>query len=518
MLEKIKCHFCQGNDCIENDFRRNQTVSDFCLSKTGKCFVSVDLTNQEATHQRGCIDNDLICILNGTQHISNQIDTYLKCCHTDFCNDEEFVKLDLSRSAFLEFISLIVIVFSSLLILFLMAYSMRKLSPRHRYLSSSITDRSNHKNDDFAERKLFLIDNNKDCNNMKPDANHLTAQFTCDNLKESYDESQTSGSGSGLTKMIERTFAKRISLIECVGKGRYGEVWKGIFNYEDVAVKIFFSRDEASFQREIEIYSNHLHKHRNILAFIGSDVTSKNSCTQLWLVTAYHEFGSLFDYLNAYTICVEDLFSIMISIVSGIEYLHGENFGTRKKCPIAHRDIKSKNILMKNRSVCCIADFGLAVTEQKTGKLNIAYNYRVGTKRYMAPEVLDGSFNDKSFDSYIKADIYSLSLVFWEIIRRFQSNDHRACQYEVPYQHKVPSDPSFDDMKKVVCFEQFRPEIPYEIQTNPLLSSTCKLIRETWSKNPSSRLNALRIKKTLISLNSTDQTLPLMPLSTSTAV
>lgn len=113
---------------------------------------------------------------------------------------------------------------------------------------------------------------------------------------------------------------------------------------------------------------------------------------------------------------------------------------------------------------------------------------------------------------------YSLSLVFWEIIRRFQSNDHRACQYEVPYQHKVPSDPSFDDMKKVVCFEQFRPEIPYEIQTNPLLSSTCKLIRETWSKNPSSRLNALRIKKTLISLNSTDQTLPLMPLSTSTAV
>lgn len=64
----------------------------------------------------------------------------------------------------------------------------------------------------------------------------------------------TSGSGSGLPLLIQRTLAKQISLAECIGKGRYGEVWRGIWHGENVAVKIFFSRDEASWNRETEIY------------------------------------------------------------------------------------------------------------------------------------------------------------------------------------------------------------------------------------------------------------------------
>lgn len=60
------------------------------------------------------------------------------------------------------------------------------------------------------------------------------------------------------------------------------------------------------------------------------------------------------------------------------------------KPAIAHRDIKSKNILVNQNKECVLADFGLAVTYyQKTDKLTIAPNPRVGTKRYMAPEILD---------------------------------------------------------------------------------------------------------------------------------
>ena len=60
------------------------------------------------------------------------------------------------------------------------------------------------------------------------------------------------------------------------------------------------------------------------------------------------------------------------------------------KPAIAHRDIKSKNILVKNNGIACIADFGLAVTHQQaTDQLDIGSNPKVGTKRYMAPEVLD---------------------------------------------------------------------------------------------------------------------------------
>lgn len=65
-------------------------------------------------------------------------------------------------------------------------------------------------------------------------------------------------------------------------------------------------------------------------------------------------------------------------------------FFFQAKPAIAHRDIKTKNILVKQNKECVLADFGLAVTYyQKTGKLTIAPNPRVGTKRYMAPEILD---------------------------------------------------------------------------------------------------------------------------------
>ena len=57
---------------------------------------------------------------------------------------------------------------------------------------------------------------------------------------------------------------------------------------------------------------------------------------------------------------------------------------------MAHRDLKSKNILVKPNGTVVIADFGLAVTHSHmTGKLDLGNNPKVGTKRYMAPEVLD---------------------------------------------------------------------------------------------------------------------------------
>lgn len=53
-----------------------------------------------------------------------------------------------------------------------------------------------------------------------------------------------------------------------------------------------------------------------------------------------------------------------------------------------------------------------------TGHMNIAENNRVGTKRYMAPEVLDETINATIFESYRRVDIYSFGLVIWEICRR----------------------------------------------------------------------------------------------------
>ncbi len=222
------------------------------------------------------------------------------------------------------------------------------------------------------------------------------------------DGTLSSGSGSGLPVLIQRTLAREITLETCIGAGRYGEVWRGSYHAEKVAVKIFYSRDEASFQREVEIYSIILMKSENILPFIGSDVTSVSSCTQLWLVTTYYPLGSLFDYLNGKSLRLREMFTVLSSVAAGIAHLHIEYFGVQGKPAIAHRDIKSKNILVKAADgTCCIADFGLAVThKQTTGSLNIGpANYRVGTKRYMAPEVLSETMKSDDFNSYRHADM-----------------------------------------------------------------------------------------------------------------
>lgn len=59
------------------------------------------------------------------------------------------------------------------------------------------------------------------------------------------------------------------SLVAGSGKGRYGEVWRGLWHGESVAVKIFSSRDEQSWFRETEIYNTVLLRHDNILGKRG---------------------------------------------------------------------------------------------------------------------------------------------------------------------------------------------------------------------------------------------------------
>lgn len=144
------------------------------------------------------------------------------------------------------------------------------------------------------------------------------------------------------------------------------------------------SRDEESWKSETEIYSTIVFSHKNILGYIGSDVTS-----QLWVLTEYYPLGSLFDYLNVEELTQEDMVNICLCIANGLDHLHTEIHGTERKPAIAHRDLKSQNILVHENGNCVIADFGLAVMHNANPPLDLNTNPRVGTKRYMSPEILD---------------------------------------------------------------------------------------------------------------------------------
>jgi serine/threonine protein kinase len=148
------------------------------------------------------------------------------------------------------------------------------------------------------------------------------------------------------------------------------------------------------------------------------DIRSMDSITQMIIVTDYHSNGSLYDHLQTHTLTEEETVRLVLSSVAGLCHLHLEVEGKPYKPGIAHRDLKSKNILVKSNGETCIADFGLAVCSTSGEKgVDVIPNIKAGTRRYMAPEVLDDSMKVQWFEAYKQADMYSFALILWEIGR-----------------------------------------------------------------------------------------------------
>jgi hypothetical protein len=106
----------------------------------------------------------------------------------------------------------------------------------------------------------------------------------------------------------------------------------------------------------------------------------------------------------------------------------------------------------------------------------------------MAPEILNKTLNEQSFESYKAADIYALGLVYWEILRRCQTTAHGeefiyisqsfnynlisiendADVYQLPYEDILPHNPGFEQMYDVVCERQIRPFSSSRWETQPV--------------------------------------------------
>jgi len=71
---------------------------------------------------------------------------------------------------------------------------------------------------------------------------------------------------------------------------------------------------------------------------------------------------------------------------------------------------------------------------------------------------LVSSMNLKSFDAFKRADMYAMGLVLWEMCRRTISHSNPVPEeYQPPFFDSVPADPSFEDMRKIVCEDERRP-------------------------------------------------------------
>uniref|UniRef100_A0A3B3H3Q4 Serine/threonine-protein kinase receptor n=1 Tax=Oryzias latipes TaxID=8090 RepID=A0A3B3H3Q4_ORYLA len=265
----------------------------------------------------------------------------------------------------------------------------------------------------------------------------------------------------------------------------------GVNSYETVAVKVFPNVEYASWRNECSILSDPTLQHENLVQFLAAEERSLPSDTlrTYWIVLAHYSLGNMQDHLTANTLSWEELVSLASSIANGLAHLHSE---TNIWCicihfslvPVAHRDLKSSNILIKNRKQCVLCDFGLA--------LRLDISLTVGTARYMAPEVLESRVNLEDLEAFKQMDIYSMALVLWEMASRC---DVKAYQPAFEAEKRSTLKPSAVVQQEVCLCSSLRSSLRSTFAEELLLcpqgmSVFCSTITECWDHDPEARLTA----------------------------
>ncbi|XP_074550997.1 TGF-beta receptor type-2 [Halichoeres trimaculatus] len=293
-----------------------------------------------------------------------------------------------------------------------------------------------------------------------------------------------------------------IKLEALVGKGRFAEVWRGcllegekggVSSYETVAVKVFPSVEYASWRNECSIYSDPKLEHENVVRFFAAEERgpSGHALRKYWLVLAFHSLGNLQDYLTANILTWEELIAMAGSIARGLAHLHSDTTPSGvPKTPVAHRDLKSSNIVVKSREECALCDFGLALRlDLSLTADDYANSGQVGTARYMAPEVLESRVNLEDLEAFKQIDVYSMALVLWEMASRCQAIGE-VKSYEPAFGSKVCEQPCVDSMRDLVLRDRGRPDIPLAWTEHQGMNVFCSTITECWDHDPEARLTA----------------------------
>uniref|UniRef100_A0A665SY98 receptor protein serine/threonine kinase n=1 Tax=Echeneis naucrates TaxID=173247 RepID=A0A665SY98_ECHNA len=292
-----------------------------------------------------------------------------------------------------------------------------------------------------------------------------------------------------------------LKLLELIGRGRYGTVYCGSLDERPVAVKVFAATNRQNFLNECSIYRLPLLEHDNIARFVAADErTGPEGRTEYLLVMDYYPHGSLNRYLSVQTNDWVSSCRLAHSVTRGLAYLHTELFkGDLYKPAVSHRDLNSRNILVKAEGTCVIIDFGLSMKltgnrPARHGEEENAAISEVGTIRYMAPEVLEGAVNLRDCESALKqVDMYALGLVYWETFMRCTDlfPGESVPEYQMAFQVEAGNHPTFEDMQVLVSREKQRPKFPEAWKENSLAVRSLKeTMEDCWDQDAEARLTA----------------------------
>ncbi|XP_072966892.1 probable serine/threonine-protein kinase SIS8 [Typha angustifolia] len=186
-----------------------------------------------------------------------------------------------------------------------------------------------------------------------------------------------------------------------VGIGFFGEVFRGIWNGTDVAIKVFLEQDLTTENMEDfcnEIYILSRLRHPNVILFLGACMKPPH----LSMVTEYMEMGSLYYLIHMSgqkkKLSWRKRLKMLRDICRGLMCIH--------RMKIVHRDLKSANCLVNKHWTVKICDFGLS---RVIPDAPMSDNSSAGTPEWMAPELM----RNEPFTE--KCDIFSLGVIIWEL-------------------------------------------------------------------------------------------------------
>nr|XP_033956261.1 mitogen-activated protein kinase kinase kinase kinase 4 isoform X13 [Pseudochaenichthys georgianus] len=200
-------------------------------------------------------------------------------------------------------------------------------------------------------------------------------------------------------------------LVEVVGNGTYGQVYKGrhVKTGQLAAIKVMdvTEDEEEEIKLEINMLKKYSH-HRNIATYYGAFIKKSppGHDDQLWLVMEFCGAGSITDLVkNTKGNQLKEDWIAYISreILRGLAHLHAHH--------VIHRDIKGQNVLLTENAEVKLVDFGVSAQLDRTvGRRNTF----IGTPYWMAPEVIACDENPDATYDY-RSDLWSTGITAIEM-------------------------------------------------------------------------------------------------------
>ncbi|XP_051060459.1 mitogen-activated protein kinase kinase kinase kinase 4 isoform X26 [Phodopus roborovskii] len=200
-------------------------------------------------------------------------------------------------------------------------------------------------------------------------------------------------------------------LVEVVGNGTYGQVYKGrhVKTGQLAAIKVMdvTEDEEEEIKLEINMLKKYSH-HRNIATYYGAFIKKSppGHDDQLWLVMEFCGAGSITDLVKntkGNTLKEDWIAYISREILRGLAHLHIHH--------VIHRDIKGQNVLLTENAEVKLVDFGVSAQLDRTvGRRNTF----IGTPYWMAPEVIACDENPDATYDY-RSDLWSCGITAIEM-------------------------------------------------------------------------------------------------------